>query len=203
MEPTKIALLGASGHAKVLIRIIESLPNCEVATVYDDNASIKKIMDFPVTLGLPKILPEDQKGLIGVGRNKSRAAIASERSEMIFAEAVVHPDATVCPTADLGEGTVVMPRAVINTEAIIGKHCIVNSGAVVEHEAVLEDFVHISPNAVITGNVFVGEGTEVGAGASVIPGIKIGKWAVIGAGSVIIKDVPDFATVVGNPGKII
>ena len=35
------------------------------------------------------------------------------------------------------------------------------------------------------------------------PGIKIGKWCTIGAGAVIIKDIPDGATAVGNPGRII
>ena len=55
----------------------------------------------------------------------------------------------------------------------------------------------------MAGNVQVGEGTQIGIGASVIQGVKIGKWAMIGAGSVIISDVPDFAVVVGNPGKII
>ena len=81
--------------------------------------------------------------------------------------------------------------------------CIINSGAVVEHDVRLGDFVHIAPNAVLTGNVTIDEGTQVGTGASVIPGIKIGKWASIGAGAVIIEDVPDFAVLVGNPGKII
>ena len=51
--------------------------------------------------------------------------------------------------------------------------------------------------------VFVGEGTHIGINATVIQGIKIGKWATIGAGSVVIKDIPDYAVVVGNPGKII
>jgi acetyltransferase EpsM len=51
--------------------------------------------------------------------------------------------------------------------------------------------------------VFVGEGTQVGIGACVIQGVKIGKWATIGAGAVIINDVPDYAVVVGNPGKVI
>ena len=33
--------------------------------------------------------------------------------------------------------------------------------------------------------------------------IKIGKWVTVGAGAVIIKDIPDYAVVVGNPGRII
>jgi acetyltransferase EpsM len=55
----------------------------------------------------------------------------------------------------------------------------------------------------LAGNVFVGEGTHVGIGASIIPGVKIGKWVIIGAGTIILNDVPDYAVIVGNPGKII
>jgi len=49
----------------------------------------------------------------------------------------------------------------------------------------------------------MGNGSHIGIGASVIQGITIGKWCTIGAGAVIIKDIPDGATVVGNPGRII
>ena len=49
----------------------------------------------------------------------------------------------------------------------------------------------------------LGTGSFVGAGAVVIPGVRIGRWSVIGAGSVIISDVPDYAVVVGNPGRVI
>ena len=47
------------------------------------------------------------------------------------------------------------------------------------------------------------EGANIGIGAVVIQGLTIGKWSTIGAGSVIINDVPDYAVVVGNPGKVI
>ena len=63
--------------------------------------------------------------------------------------------------------------------------------------------MHISPNATLSGNVVVGTGTHIGSGAVSIQGIRIGKWCTIGAGTVVIRDVPDFSTVVGNPGRII
>ena len=96
-----------------------------------------------------------------------------------------------------------MPGVTINSSTIIGAHCIINTNSSVDHDCVLEHYVHISPNATLCGSVFVGEGTHIGAGSVLIPGVKIGKWCTIGAGSVIIKDVPDYSTVVGNPGKII
>jgi acetyltransferase EpsM len=51
--------------------------------------------------------------------------------------------------------------------------------------------------------VEVGEGTMIGIGAVIIQGIKIGKWTIIGAGAVVVNDIPDYAMVVGVPGKII
>ena len=47
------------------------------------------------------------------------------------------------------------------------------------------------------------EGSFIGAGSVIIPGKRVGAWATVGAGAVVIQDVPDYAVVVGNPGRII
>ena len=78
-----------------------------------------------------------------------------------------------------------------------------NTGASVDHECVLGDYVHIAPNATLCGQVKVGEGTMIGVGVSVVQCVTIGKWCKIGAGAVVLSDVPDGATVVGVPGRII
>lgn len=202
MEQTKVSILGASGHAKVIIGIIHSISNYEISAVYDDDESIKNIMGYRVEGKIPNALPEFNKAVIAIGDNVLRSKIA-KNSSCNFIAPLIHSSAFVCTSATIGIGTVLMASAIINAQAQIGKHCIINTGAIIEHDVVIEDYVHISPNAAITGGVTIGEGTQVGAGASVIPGIKIGKWATIGAGAVIIKDVEDYATVVGNPGKII
>ena len=49
----------------------------------------------------------------------------------------------------------------------------------------------------------VKKSASIGANATIICGNTIGKYSLIGAGSVVTKDVPDFAMVVGNPGKIV
>lgn len=76
-------------------------------------------------------------------------------------------------------------------------------GACVSHHNVIEDYAFVGPNACTGGNVHIKEGAFIGIGASIIPNITIGKWSTVGAGSVVIKDVPDYATVVGNPAKVI
>jgi len=193
-------LYGASGHAKVIIDILKSNGQI-IQGIFDDNLSIKSLMNYPV-IGLydPSIVIDDQI-IISIGSNELRQKV----SKKIFSDfgTSIHKSAIVSDFSTVSIGSVVMHNAVVQPEVNVGKHVIINTSAVVEHDCVISDFVHISPNATICGNVFVGEGTHIGAGAVVIQGVKIGKWSIIGAGSVIIQDVPDNVVIVGNPGRIV
>jgi acetyltransferase-like isoleucine patch superfamily enzyme len=51
--------------------------------------------------------------------------------------------------------------------------------------------------------VTLGHDVWIGHGAIVLPGITIGTGAAIGAGTIVTKDVPPFAIVVGNPGRVL
>jgi len=51
--------------------------------------------------------------------------------------------------------------------------------------------------------VTLGPDAWVGHGAIILPGVTVGIGAAIGAGAVVTKDVPDFAIVVGNPGRVL
>ncbi|WP_367998213.1 acetyltransferase [Arenibacter palladensis] len=194
-----INIYGASGHAKVVLDIAKSI-NMEVVGVYDDNASLQQVSGFRIQQLLKGV--KISNVIIAIGDNAIRKTIAQEKV-LTFAACLVHPSAQVGGGVFLGDGTVVMPNVVINNSAKIGKNCILNTASVIEHDCELRDFVHLSPNATLAGGVSVGEGTHIGANAVIIPGVKIGKWAVVGAGAVILRDIPDEAVVVGNPGKII
>ena len=195
-------IYGASGHAKVVIDILNSLKSHSLDFIIDDNPEIKELLGYKVAHELTDEMMKGQKTVLAIGNNRIRFKLANKLKQ-VYCSALIHSSAIISDSISIEEGTVVMASAVINADTSIGKHCIINSGAVIEHDVNLEDFVHISPGATITGNVSVGEGTQIGAGATVIPGVKIGKWATIGAGAVIIENIPDFAVVVGNPGKII
>lgn len=201
MERTKINLFGASGHAKVIIDVIHSHGG-EIHEIFDDNTSVLEVSGYNVSHTLSNSLLKDAPTIIAIGNNKIRKEIANSFSGK-FGNFLSHKSAIISPSAKIGKGTVVMANACINAAAVVGRHCIINTASVVEHEVEIKDFAHISPNASIAGNVKIGEGTHVGIGASVIPNVSIGNWVVIGAGAVIIEDIPDFATVVGNPGRIL
>lgn len=192
-------LYGASGHAKVIIEILE-LQGVEVQGLFDDNSSVTNLIGYKVISFEPAFLA-DNEFIISIGNNLTRKKIAA-MCHSRFGNAI-HPHSTISIRSSIGEGTVVMGNAIINSGVTIGKHAIINTSASIDHDCVIEDFVHISPNATLSGNVTVGEGSWIGAGATIINGITIGRWCTIGAGSVIIHDIPDRVTVVGNPGKII
>ncbi len=193
-------LYGASGHARVIIEILEK-NGVKIHGLFDDNFEIKNLLDYPV-LGSPdtnKTIEEEV--IVSIGTNKMRQEVVKNH-RFNYGKAI-HQNAEISTRSTIGEGSVVIGKAIINTGAKIGKHCIINTSASIDHDCVIEDFVHISPNATLCGEVTVREGTHIGAGAIIIPGVTVGKWVTVGAGSVIIRDVPDFTTVVGNPGRVI
>lgn len=192
-------LYGASGHAKVIIEILELIGE-PIEGLFDDNTSIAHLLNYPVK-PFPGELDPDNKLIISIGNNHIRRKITS----FIKAQfgTAIHSSAIISKRSFIEPGTVVMGGVTINTDVKIGKHCIINTNSSVDHDSILVDFVHISPNVAICGGVEVGEGTHIGAGAVIIPGKKIGKWCTIGAGSVIIKDIPDYSIAVGNPCVVI
>jgi sugar O-acyltransferase (sialic acid O-acetyltransferase NeuD family) len=189
-------LYGASGHAKVIIDILET-SGVRVDGLIDDNPNINQLQGYPVRHTFTRESPF----IISIGNNKIRKQVA-ERLQTSYGKAI-HSSAILSPTAKIGDGTVVMQGAIIQADAKIGKHCIINTGASVDHECVIGDYVHVSPHATLCGNVHVGEGSWIGAGTTVIPNLSIGKWCVIGAGSVITENIPDHVLAFGNPCRII
>lgn len=197
---TKITLFGASGHGKVILDILQEAGE-EIHVLYDDHPKQSHLLGVPVLHSSQRIPNSSEVILISIGNNKVRKRLSMELNGR-FTKAI-HPSAIISKHSSIGEGSVVMAGVKINPDAEIGKHCILNTGALIEHDCHIGDFAHISPGVSLAGNVSIGEGTHVGIGAAVIQGINIGKWATIGAGAVIINNIPDYAVVVGNPGKVI
>lgn len=192
-------IYGGSGHSKVIIDCLESL-NIQIDGIFDDDINIKNVFEF-IMLGIyDRNYLIEKEIIIAIGNNKIRKEI----SQKIFHKfgKIIHPSAMTQRHVSIGEGSVIFHNSIIQSNSIIENHVIINTRASIDHDCIIHDFAHIGPGAILCGSVEVGEGTLVGAGAIVIPNIKIGKWVTIGAGTVIIENIPDYAVVVGNPGKI-
>jgi sugar O-acyltransferase (sialic acid O-acetyltransferase NeuD family) len=197
-------LYGAGGHSKVITDILNSL-GIEVIGMFDDNPPDARFKGMEIRDGI-RLLGEgfpklDAPLIISVGNNTRRAELAA-LIDANYGKAI-HGSAIISAKATIGVGTVVLHGAIVQAGAEIGAHVLVNTAASIDHDNIIGDYAHISPHATLCGHVKVGEGTHIGAGAVVIPSIRIGRWCTIGAGAVVIKDIPDFATAVGNPARII
>ena len=112
---------------------------------------------------------------------------------------------------NIGQNVVISPGVVIGDNVKIQNNVSVYTGVV------LEDDVFCGPSMVFTNVVnprshvsrkdeyretVVRRGASLGANATIVCGHSIGRFAFIGAGAVVTRDVPDYALVIGNPGRI-
>lgn len=202
----EIFVFGASGHAKVLIDVLECQGLFQVAGLFDDNESLtgKTVFGYRVIGGRDKVISAGiKRGIVAIGDNSSRNAVAvwlvKNGVELITA---VHPSAQISRGVTIGEGTVVMAGSVINADADIGSNVIINTLASIDHDCLIADCVHIAPRATLCGAVKVGERSFIGASATIVPNISIGKEAIVGAGATVLKDVRQKTVVAGSPAKV-
>lgn len=125
--------------------------------------------------------------------------------------------------AVIGRGCVLGRGAYVGVGVQVGDHVKIQNFAQVYEPAVLEDGVFVGPHVVLTNDrhpravrpdgqpagtddwepvgVTVRYGASLGARAVCVAPVEIGRWAMVAAGAVVVRDVPDFALVVGSPAR--
>lgn len=201
----RLAILGASGHGKVVADTAECC-GWQAVEFFDDAwAGLQENGVWPVvgdTTTLMGRLADFDGVLVAIGNNRIRHAKLLElQAAGARLATLIHPAATVSRYAAIGEGTVVFAGAVVNAYARINLGGILNTGCSIDHDCVLGDAVHISPGARLAGGVRVGDLSWVGIGASVRQLISIGQRVVVGAGSAVVTDIPNDVMVAGVPAK--
>lgn len=203
-----LVLVGASGHGKVVIDIVEREGHYRISHLLDDNAALHGTLFFGYRVaGAAKSILDGPAGerplvFVSIGDNVTRLRIATWlRGNGFELARAVHPHAQVGRGAAIGAGSAIMAGAVVNSDAAIGENVIINTGATVDHDCMVGNGAHVAPGAHLCGGVRVGPGSFIGAGAVLIPGIRVGANAIVGAGSTLISDVPENATAAGSPAR--
>ena len=124
----------------------------------------------------------------------------------------------VMPRARIGRGCNIGQNVVISPDVIVGDNVKIQNNVSVYTGVILEDDVFCGPSMVFTNVInprshvsrkdeyrrtLVKRGASLGANSTIVCGHSIGAYAFIGAGAVVTKDVPDYALVVGSPGRIV
>ena len=120
------------------------------------------------------------------------------------------------PGARIGERCVIGQNVNIDGGARIGNNVKIQNNVSVYTGTTVEDDVFLGPSCVLTNvtnprsqvnrhslyeKTLFKRGCTVGANSTIVCGVTIGRYAFIGAGTVVTKDVPDYALIVGNPGR--
>ncbi|HWQ62070.1 MAG TPA: acetyltransferase [Negativicutes bacterium] len=203
-----VIVLGAGGHAKVLVDTLQRLSADIVALVDVAHGGPHAVLGVPVVSGEETVLrynPEEIRlvnGIGSVGSTRKRAGVFQRFHDQGYHFAtVVHPAAVVAGEVTLAEGVQIMAGAVVQPGCTIGADTIVNTGATIDHDCRIGAHVHIAPGATLSGGVVADDGVHIGAGATVIQGVRLGADSIVGAGAAVLKDVAVAATVVGVPAK--
>lgn len=195
----KLAIIGASGHGKVVADIARKNGYKEIVFL-DDDESIHECGGYPVLGKSSEAGTIDADIIVGIGNAGIRKRIQESVPEEKMVT-LIHPDAVVAEDVAISAGTVVMAGAVINPGVRIGKGCIINTCSSVDHDCVVGDYVHIAVGSHLCGTVSVGSGTWIGAGAIVSNNVFICPNCMIGAGAVVVNNILESGTYVGVPAR--
>lgn len=116
----------------------------------------------------------------------------------------------------IGEGCNIGQNVVISPQVVLGNNVKVQNNVSIYTGVICEDDVFLGPSMVFTNVInprsavnrkneymttLVKKGATIGANSTIVCGITLGNFCFIGAGAVVTKNVPDYALVIGNPGR--
>lgn len=200
MSKQRLLIFGAGGYALEIYDVIRAAALRNVDGFVID-PGYPAPTGFPAPVAFCVVNFSQCAGALAVGDPRARRRIAEGLPDWTWPY-LAHPSAVVSPGASFGRGLYVAQFACVNRGAALGEHVHVNVAAIVAHRVVVGDFVQIGPQAQLLGDCVVGSDVEIGAGAIILPRIRVGNGVTVGAGAIVTRDVPDGATIRGEPARV-
>lgn len=124
--------------------------------------------------------------------------------------------AHILPGAKIGKNCIFGQNCHVANDVVIGSNVKVQNNVSIYTGTVIEDDVFLGPSCVLTNvtnprsqinrhslyeKTLIRRGATIGANATIVCGVTLGRYCFIAAGAVVTKDVPDYALIMGNPGR--
>lgn len=192
-----VIVLGAGGHASVLVDMLRQLEVDILGIVSKEKPSENGIFSgIPWYKNDEDVLIFDKSTVLlvnGIGSmpgNEIRYKVHSKFKQLGYGfYSVISPKAIVSSFITLAEGIQIMPGCIVNTNVSVGEATILNSGAIIEHDCKIGNHNHIAPGAVLSGSVITEDFVHIGTGAQVIQGMRIGERTLVGAGATVTRNL--------------
>jgi len=195
------------------------------------NSRIPPCTDAREGLRVLRVLDACEKSMIAQGKIidfSAPEATEVKRPYFVHESAYVDEGAEIGDGSKIWHYTHVMKGAQIGQRCILGQNVNVDGGTVLGNNVKVQNNVSIYTGTVIEDDVFLGpscvltnvtnprsqvnrhslyektllkKGCSIGANATIVCGVTIGRYSFVGAGAVVTKDVPDYALILGNPGR--
>lgn len=203
----EIFIVGAGTYGEAMCELAEIL-DYSVKGFYDedDKKSNTMVMDVKVIDKFSNLKKDEIKGknfIVAIGNNKIRQTIMEKINKLGgITPTLIHPTATISPSAEIGKGVYIQANAYIWTKVKIDDYCIISPNVVICHHTSIGKACLISNVSGIGASLKIEDRVFVGMGSTIVTGINIvGKDSIVGAGAVVLKDLDENSVYAGVPAK--
>lgn len=207
----KAIIIGAGTYGQVYAEYLYDSHKYKIIGFLDDDEAKHQLLfhGIPVIGSVSKLQDFDNKPGIAVfvpiGENSTRIRILNFARKLLFkTPGFIHSTAQIHKTVIIGASVYILPGTQIMPHTIIEDNVMISMGVNIAHHTKLGNGCFLSQGVNVGASIEIGEKAFLGIASTIMTGIKtVGRNTTVGAGAVIIRDVPERAVVVGNPGKII
>jgi sugar O-acyltransferase (sialic acid O-acetyltransferase NeuD family) len=202
----KLILIGAGGHCRSCIEVIDSLDAFQIEGLLDAGNRVgDDVLGYKIIGGdsiIANLAKENYSFLITLGQVASAIPRKKIYDILLRCNArmatVISPYATVSKHSIVGRGSIIMHQAAVNAGVKIGNNSIINTNAIVEHDVVIGDHCHVSTSATVNGEAVIGSDVFIGSGSVISQNVSIATGVVIGAGTTVHKSITEAGTYAGS-----